>query len=149
MNFLVLSANAPLNRIRSIVTWILILPLLDEITPNLFRFIRNHLLSFVITFLIQTIPLTLFCFNAPSTQRSTMTQTVKIFLLHHLQEQTLQMPITQLPIPENPLPQEREAYLLAQIYSKINFKHMELEGINPFLLRTSWNFHLRSNENSS
>ena len=52
------------------------------------------------------------------------------------------MPITQLPVFENPLPQEREVYLLAEIYSEMNFKHMKLEGVNPSLLRTLQNFHL-------
>ena len=52
------------------------------------------------------------------------------------------MPITQLPVLKNPLPQEREAYLLAEIYSKMNFEYMELEGIDPSLPRTPWNFHL-------
>ena len=52
------------------------------------------------------------------------------------------MPITQLPVPENPLPQEREAYLLAEIYSETNFKHVELEGIDPTFLRTLRNFHM-------
>ena len=48
------------------------------------------------------------------------------------------MPITQLPVPENPLPQEKEAYLLAEIYSKANFEHVELEGVTngTFLQRT-------------
>ena len=71
-----------------------------------------------------------------------MTQMVRIFLLWHLQEQILPMPITQLPVSENPLPQEREAYLLAEIYSETNFKHVKLEGIDPSLLRTPQNFHL-------
>ena len=52
------------------------------------------------------------------------------------------MSITQLPVPKNPLPQEREAYLLAEIYSKTNFEHMELEGVDPTLPRTLCNFHL-------
>ena len=52
------------------------------------------------------------------------------------------MPITQLPVPENPLPQEREVYLLAEIYSETNFEHVELEGVDPTLLRTPRNFHL-------
>ena len=52
------------------------------------------------------------------------------------------MPIIQLPVSENPLPQEREAYLLVEIYSEMNFKHMELEGIDPTLPRTPRNFHL-------
>ena len=52
------------------------------------------------------------------------------------------MPITQLPVPKNPLPQEREAYLLVEIYSEMNFEHMELEGVNSSLLRTPWNLHL-------
>ena len=52
------------------------------------------------------------------------------------------MPINQLPVPENPLPQEREVYLLAEIYSEMNFKHVELEGVEPSLPRTLWNFHL-------
>ena len=71
-----------------------------------------------------------------------MTQMARISLLHHLQEQTPQMPITQLPVPKNPLPQEREAYLLVEIYSETNFEHMELEGIDPSLLSTLQNFHL-------
>ena len=52
------------------------------------------------------------------------------------------MPIIQLPISENPLPQEREVYLLVEIYSEMNFEHMELEGIDPSLPRTPCNFHL-------
>ena len=52
------------------------------------------------------------------------------------------MPITQLLVPENPLPQEREAYLLVKIYSKTNFEHMELEGVDLSLLRVPQNFHL-------
>ena len=67
---------------------------------------------------------------------------VRIFLLQHLQEQILQMPITQLPVSKNPLPQEKEAYLLAEIYSEMNFEHVELEGVNPSLLRILCNFHL-------
>ena len=64
------------------------------------------------------------------------------FLLPHLREQKAQMPITQLPVPKNPLPQEREAYLLAEIYSETNFEHVELEGVDPTLPRTPHNFHL-------
>ena len=52
------------------------------------------------------------------------------------------MPITQLPVPKNPLSQEKEAYLLAKIYNEMNFEHVELEGVDPSLLRTLWNFHL-------
>ena len=141
-NFLVPSANTTLSRVKSVTTQILVLLSLDEITLNLFGFIRNCLLSFVVTFLIQMIPLTLFCFGTQSIQRSTTTQTAKIFLLWHLQEQILPMPITQLPVPENPLPQEREVYLLAGIYSKMNFEHKELEGVDPSLPRAPHNFHL-------
>ena len=71
-----------------------------------------------------------------------MTQKAKIFLLLHHWEQTVQMPITQLPVSENPLPQEREAYLLVEIYSETNFKHVELEGVDPTLPRTLHNFHM-------
>ena len=52
------------------------------------------------------------------------------------------MPITQLPVPENPLPQEREAYFLVEIHSEMNSEHVELEGVNPILLRTLCNFHI-------
>ena len=52
------------------------------------------------------------------------------------------MPITQLPVPKNPLLQEREAYLLVEIYSETNFEHVELDGIDPTLPRTLQNFHL-------
>ena len=52
------------------------------------------------------------------------------------------MHIIQLPVSENPLPQEREAYLLVEIYSVTNFKHMELEGVDPTFPRTPHNFHL-------
>ena len=71
-----------------------------------------------------------------------MIQMMTLFLLLHLQEQTVQMPITQLPVPENPFPQEREAYLLVEIYSETNFKHVELEGVDPTLPRTLHNFHM-------
>ena len=81
-------------------------------------------------------------FSAQSTQWSTTTQTMIIFLLPHFQEQTVQMPIIQLLVSENPLLQEREAYLLAEIYSETNFEHVKLEGVDPTLLRTPDNFHM-------
>ena len=52
------------------------------------------------------------------------------------------MAITQLPVSKNPLLQDREVYHLVEIYSKTNFKHVELESVDPSLLRTPCNFHL-------